>query len=222
MTDGNHLGSIDASTSPKAMAAGLRVSTLSAAWTIVASTAAVALGIRDQTAVLVAFGALGFVDALGSIALALHFRHGLRHEQLSETREAFAHRVVLVGLVTIGSVALVGGLVRLAHTRATDASTAGTVLAAVSLVVLAGLSTAKQRIARRVSSDALLSDGHLSMIGALQAGVTLAGTGLGGAFGWHWVDPVATAIVGGVAVGVGLVTWRRSASARAPVGRPHV
>lgn len=217
MTDGQPDSSIETPISSSHMSAGLLVSLLSATWTIAASTAAVLLGIRDQTAVLVAFGALGFVDALGSVALSLHFSHGLRHDRLSEAREAFAHRVVLVGLVTVGAGAVVGGLVRLGGEHATDASTAGTGLAAASLVVLAGLSTAKQKIARRVSSEALLSDGHLSMIGAMQAGVTLAGTGLAGALGWHWVDPVATAIVGGVAVGVGLVTWRRAASATASV-----
>jgi hypothetical protein len=194
--------------------AGLRVSMLSATWSVVASTAAIVIGIRDQTAVLVAFGAIGFVDAAGSVALALHFSHGIRHDRLSEAREAFAHKVVLVGLVTVGSAAVAGGLVRLAHAHAAGASTVGTALAGVSLVVLAGLSIAKQRIARLVSSPALLSDGHLSMIGASQAGVTLAGTGLAGAFDWTWVDPVATAIVGGVAVGVGLVTWRGTAPDR--------
>lgn len=187
--------------------AALRISVQSAIWTLSSSSVAVTLGVRSHIAVLVAFGAIGFVDAIGSLTLVYYFRHGLRHDQLSERLEQLAHRVVLVGLLVVGCAAIVGGTARLASGQAGATSNAGVVLAGVSLGILLLLSSRKRSIALRVSSKALLSDGHLSGIGALQAGVTLAGTAATMWTGWHWADAGATTLVGCVAVALAVVTW---------------
>ena len=186
----------------------LRISAVSVAWTVVSSGLAIAIGIASHTAVLVAFGAVGVVDAIGSIALVYHFHHSLRHDELSDELEKIAHRVVLVGLFLVGCSAVLGGLVRLGATSSDDSSNVGVVLAAVSLVVLTALSARKQQIARRISSNALLSDGHLSAVGAMLAAVTLAGTVTTRVLGWHWADAAATILVGGVAVWLAASTWR--------------
>src|SRR4051812_38403622 len=122
------------------------VSLVSVVWTVIASTLAIGLGISGSSAVLVAFGAIGFVDALGSVALVYHFRHALRHDQISERLENIAHRIVLAGLFVVGSGAVVLGVARLATGATSDQSNAGTVLAAVSLVVLTALSARKQTL----------------------------------------------------------------------------
>jgi divalent metal cation (Fe/Co/Zn/Cd) transporter len=187
----------------------LLISVQSVVWTVVASIAAVALGIQSDTAVLVAFGAIGIVDAIGSIALAYHFHHGLQHDELSEDLERLAHRVVLVGLFSVGSAAIVGGLIRLTIDQSGNPSGAGVALAAASLVVLIALSARKLQVARRVSSNALRSDGHLSAIGAMQAAVTLGGTATALWLGWQWADAAATTLVGCVATMLAISTWRR-------------
>jgi divalent metal cation (Fe/Co/Zn/Cd) transporter len=188
------------------------VSALSAAWTVAASSASIALGLRSHTMVLVAFGAIGFVDAIGSLALVYHFRHALRHDRISDALETLAHRIVLVGLLLVGCLAVVGGLARLAMGKSGEASNAGVLLAAVSLVALTVLSVRKQALARRVSSNALRSDGHLSAIGAMQAGVTLMGTTATRWLAWHWADAAATTVVGCVAVTLAVVTGAGSRS----------
>jgi divalent metal cation (Fe/Co/Zn/Cd) transporter len=192
----------------------LLVSIQSAIWTIVASTAAVGLGLRSHTAVLVAFGAIGFVDAVGSMALVYHFRHALRHDRMSDRLEKRAHRIVLVGLLMVGSAAIVGGLTRLAMGRSSEASNAGVALAAASFIVLTVLSARKRSIARLVSSNALRSDGHLSAIGAMQAAVTLAGTAATRWVGWRWADAAATTVVGCVAATLAVATWSVDARQR--------
>ena len=60
------------------------VSLQSVIWTMAASAVAIALGITGDSAVLVAFGAIGLVDALGSVALVFHFRHARRLDGLSD------------------------------------------------------------------------------------------------------------------------------------------
>ncbi len=105
-----------------------------------------------------------------------HFRHAMKHDQISERLERIAHRVVLIGLFTVGAGAVVMGVTRLVTGAEGGSSNGGTALAAVSLVMLVILSMRKQRLARVVGSDALLADGRLSGVGAMQAAVTLFGT----------------------------------------------
>jgi len=189
------------------------VSLQSVVWTVLASCIAVTLGVASGSAVLGAFGAIGFVDALGSIALVYHFRHALRHEALSEQLERLAHRVVVVGLFTVGTGAVVVGIARLAAGSTGQSSNAGIALAAISLVALIALSARKQSLARHVGSDALLADGRLSGVGALQAGVTLFGTAAARGFDWNWADPVAASLVGIVAITVAIGTISRAKNA---------
>jgi divalent metal cation (Fe/Co/Zn/Cd) transporter len=193
---------------PHAVRSAWLVSCISVVWTVIASAIAIGLGITGPSAVLVAFGAIGFVDALGSIALVYHFRHALKHDQISERLENVAHRIVLIGLFVVGAGAVVLGVVRLIAEATSDRSNAGTVLAAVSLVALIALSARKQTLARAVGSDALLADGRLSAVGAMQAGVTLFGTAAAVALHWDWADAVAATVVGLVAIGVAIRTGR--------------
>jgi divalent metal cation (Fe/Co/Zn/Cd) transporter len=184
------------------------VSVVSVVWTVAASSVAIGLGVTGNSAVLVAFGAIGFVDALGSVALVYHFRHALRHDELSERLEQIAHRTVVIGLLSVGVGAVVSGAVRLIVESTGGSSVAGTALAGISLVVLIGLSARKQRLARRVGSNALLADGRLSGVGAMQAGVTLFGTAAASGLHWDWADALAASLVGLVAIGVAIATWR--------------
>ena len=188
--------------------AALLVSLQSVVWTVCTSTIAIGLGIASESAVLCAFGAIGFVDALGSVALVYHFRHTLHHDAVSERLEAIAHRVVIAGLLTVGLTAVVVGGIRLALGSDGGSSNAGSVLAAISLVVLVFLSVRKQTLARRVGSEALLADGRLSGVGALQAGVTLFGTAAARLFGWDWADALAAGVVGLVAISVAIASIR--------------
>jgi divalent metal cation (Fe/Co/Zn/Cd) transporter len=186
----------------------LRVSMVSVIWTLMSSVLAVIIGIRSHTTVLVAFGAVGIVDAIGSATLTYHFVHGLRHQELSESLESLAHRVVLIGLLVVGSTAILGGVIRLADVRPSSSSVAGMVLAGVSLVVLLALSGRKRQVANRISSNALRSDGHLSAVGAMLAAVTLVGTVVERWLGWSWADAAATIVLGVVAVWLAISTWR--------------
>ncbi len=184
------------------------LSVQSVVWTVVSSSLAITLGIRSNTAVLVAFGAIGLVDAIGSVALAYHFHHGLRHDELSKRLEKVAHRVVLLGLLVVGCSAIIGGLLRLRFPQNSDTSLVEVAVAATSFVALIALSVRKQRLAARIGSGALLSDGHLSAVGAVQAAVTVAGIAITRSLGWHWADATATVVVGCVASWLAISTWR--------------
>ncbi len=190
------------------VSAALRVSLLSVVWTVLSGVCAVVIGLHSHSSVLVAFGAVGTVDAIGSAALSYQFVHGLRHDRLSERLETLSHRVVLGGLLVVGSAAVIGGVLRLVVESPRGSSVAGVILAGVSFLILLVLSRTKLRLARRISSEALRSDGHLSAVGAVLAAVTLLGTVVERWFAWHWADATATIVLGAVAVWLSVSTWR--------------
>jgi divalent metal cation (Fe/Co/Zn/Cd) transporter len=188
--------------------AALRVSLLSVVWTVVSSSLAVTLGLHQKAFVLVTFGAVGIVDCVGSVALTLHFAHILRAQSISERLESVAHSIVLVGLLCVGSAAVIVGAVRLSSDATSSTSTVGVILAAASLVALLLLAVRKISVARRLPSPALRSDGQLSGVGASLAAVTLAGTFLESSFHVHWADSAATIVLGVVAVALSITSMR--------------
>ena len=55
-------------------------------------------------------------------------------------------------------------------------------------------------------SGALLSDGHLSGVGATQAAIALVGAATTRWFDWQWADASAALVVGCVAVALAIST----------------
>jgi divalent metal cation (Fe/Co/Zn/Cd) transporter len=189
--------------------AGMRLSWVSASWTIVASSAAIVVGLFDHSLVLLVFGLTGFLDAAGSVTLALHFSHALRHEAISRTRERFALRVVSGGLIAIGVSTLVESVRRLLDNSTVHGSPFGIALASVSAVVLAALTFRKRSVAARLRSEALRADAWLSAAGAVLAVVTITGTVLVALSGPSWVDPISALVVAVLAAGMGIAALRR-------------
>jgi divalent metal cation (Fe/Co/Zn/Cd) transporter len=199
--------------SPSDLRGGVRVSVASVAWALVASTAAVVVGIVDGRLVLVVFGATGLLDAAGSLTLALHFRHALAHEALSVHRERFALRLVSGGLCAIGIATAVESIRRLIGGEASHDSPIGVAIAAASAVVLTALTIWKRKVARLLDSRALTADGWLSATGALLAVVAVTGTLLAVTPDRAWIDPAAALVVATAAVAVGVAELRREAGA---------
>jgi divalent metal cation (Fe/Co/Zn/Cd) transporter len=193
---------------------GFRVSAASVVWTVLASIASVVVGATLPSLSLIAFGAVGLFDAAGSVVLAMQFAHAHEHGDPSERLERLALRVIGVGLLAVGTVVAALSVADLSTggPGARDSS-AGVILAALSLVALSVLWLRKRRIARCLSSAALLADSRLSGVGAVLAAVTLGGTALTRAAGWWWVDPVAALGIGIAACRLGFLVRRGGADA---------
>ena len=116
-----------------------RISIISLSWTLVAGSCAIALGVAGDSLTLIAFGAIGLLDALGSATLVVHFRHALRHEAISERHERVALRVVTLGMAAVGLGTFADSIVRVVTHGVARSSAAGVALAAVSVVVLGAL-----------------------------------------------------------------------------------
>ena len=196
------------STATANLSSGVRVSTLSIAWTVVASTVAIGAGLRASSLVLIAFGCTGLLDSAGSIALVVHFRHALKHETFSQRREHVAFLVVTGGLVLVALATVVGSLIRLLTKTQGEQTLVGIGVASASVVVLAVLARSKIGLGRAIPSQALFADGLLSTTGAVLAVVTVLGTMLS-ALGWWWADPVAALVVAVGALAVAVILARQ-------------
>ena len=180
-------------------------------WTVAASTVAIVSGVTAGSLLLVVFGSIGALDAAGSIVLVQHFRHALHHEAISIVRERRALLVIASGMATIALATAVESVHRLArHGASTELSAVGTGVAGASIVVLAVLATGKHRIGGRVGSRALLADSQVSMLGAVLAACTCAGTVASDVFGWWWLDPSGSLVVALVAAGFAIGHLRQS------------
>jgi divalent metal cation (Fe/Co/Zn/Cd) transporter len=192
--------------------AGLRVSGASLAWTLVAGTTATAAGIIGNNLVLVSFGLVGLLDGVGSASLIVHFRHSRRHETFSERHERIALLIVTLGLAGIGIATMADSAFRLATGARSHSVPVGSFVAGASIVVLSVLAVGKHRIAPRIPSHALHSDGWVSANGAVLALVALAGTVLDSTLGLWWVDPIAAIVVAAGAVGLSVFLFRGSSA----------
>ncbi len=185
----------------------VRVSTISAAWTLIASTAAIVIGLLDDSLALVAFGVVGILDCTASVALVAHFRDA-RSGGTAEHLERIALRIVTIGLVTVGLVTGAFSVMHLVDHHEATASARNVLLAATSLIALTALSLRKHHIAIRLDSHALLADSRLSAVGAVLAAVTLGGTAASRSLGWWWADPIAALAIAVVAVCLGVILRR--------------
>ncbi len=184
-----------------------RASVLSIAWTVLAGSLLVVIGARQSSTALVAVGAVGFVDAIGSVALAHHFARALRHDRLDDRFERRAHRIVTVGLLVVGGATIAVSVVRLAGGATGGDALAGSVVAGASAVVLAVLARVKMRVGRRVPSPALVADGRVSAIGSAQGVVACTGAVLASTFDVASADAIAATLVAVVAIAVAIGSW---------------
>ena len=192
---------------PLLLHSAFRVSAISAVWTLLASAAAIVIGLVGDSLALVAFGVVGILDCTASVALVAHFRDA-RSGGTAEHLERIALRIVTIGLVAVGLATGVVSTMHLVDRQQADGSSLNVALAAISLVALSVLSARKHYISVRLPSHALLADSHLSAVGAVLAAVTLGGTAASSSLGWWWADPVAALAIAAVAIGLGIMLRR--------------
>ena len=156
----------------------LRVSAFSASWTLAASTAAVVVGLANNSLALVAFGVV-ILDCAGSVApRSAHFRDARKAEGPPSTWNSIAKprhhcRVIAVGLAT-AAVSIVHLLEESAAATMSPVRWRGSPPPCVAGTASPQRFLRKLLIMRR-ELRCHAADSHLSAIGAVLAAVTLGG-----------------------------------------------
>src|SRR4029077_4992717 len=139
---------------------------------------------------LVGFGIDSFIEVTASVAAIWRLR-----ADADVARRAIAERRALrvIGLCFLalaGYVAVDAGRTLMGR-AAPQASLLGIVIAAMSLVVMPVLASAKRRVAAELSSRAIHAEARQTDICMYLSAILLGGLGLNALFGWWWADPVA-------------------------------
>lgn len=176
------------------------------AYNVIEAVVALVAGRVASSSALVAFGLDSVVEVLSAAAVAWQFAI-VDHER----RERVAMRLIAVSFFGLAAFVTADSVHSLVSREEAEHSTAGIVLAAVSLAVMPVLSWVERRAGRELGSGSAVADSGQTMLCTYLSAVLLLGLVLNSTLGWYWADPVAALVIAGVAVKEGRDTWRGDA-----------
>jgi divalent metal cation (Fe/Co/Zn/Cd) transporter len=182
----------------------LVVATIS--YNIVEAGVALAAGAAASSTALIGFGLDSLIEVSSAAAVAWQF--SAADHETREARERTALRIIAASFFALAAYIAVDAGRALFGDIDAQPSTAGIVLAAVSLVVMPVLSAAQRRAGRELGSASAVSDSKQTLLCTYLSGVLLLGLLANSALGWSWADPVAALVIAAVAVKEGRAAWR--------------
>jgi divalent metal cation (Fe/Co/Zn/Cd) transporter len=181
------------------------------AYNVIEAVIAITAGVAASSTALIGFGLDSVVEVSSAAAVAWQFAG-----RDPEARERTALRVIAFSFFALAGYVAVESLRALLGHGEAGHSTAGLVLAAVSLAVMPALSYAQRRAGRELGSRTAVADSHQTLLCTYLSAVLLVGLGLNSLFGWSWADPIAALVIAGVAVKEGREAWRGDACCGSP------
>lgn len=178
------------------------------AYNVIEAVVAIAAGAAASSAALIGFGLDSTVEVLSAAAVAWQFAG-----RDPEARERTALRVIAASFFALAAYVVVNAVLSLAGATEPERSTVGIVLAAVSLVVMPGLSWIERRTGRELGSASVVADSRQTLICTYLSAALLVGLALNAALGWWWADAIAALVIAGFAVREGWEAWRGDACA---------
>lgn len=162
----------------------LTIATIS--WNVVEAVIALTFGILAGSVALTGFG----IDSLIEVSSALFIfwkllGHGSGED---ERREKTARKGIALTFLLLALWVLKESVSGLYMGKHPDHSTAGIVLAALSLSVMPVLGTAKMRLGKTLKSRAIRADAVETLVCAWLSASLLAGLGLNALLNWWWAD----------------------------------
>jgi len=171
--------------------AALRISYASIAWSVVAGSVSIAVGLRSSSTALVGTGTDLIADLVSSVVLVWRFRVELHGGRPGHEVERRAHLVAALALIAVALGVAIASIARLVSGHGASPSAVSVTVAAASVVVLPVLAIGKRRIAAAIPSPALRTDAVITFVGAATAGLSLIGLVLTESLHWTAADPAA-------------------------------
>ncbi|MBA8824068.1 divalent metal cation (Fe/Co/Zn/Cd) transporter [Saccharopolyspora lacisalsi] len=125
-----------------------------------------------------------------------------------QARERTALRIIAVSFFALATYVTVEAIRSLLGGGAADSSTVGIVLAALSLLIMPGLSLAQRFTGRQLGSASAVADSKQTLLCTYLSGVLLVGLLLNSLLGWSWADPIVALVIAAVAAKEGREAWR--------------
>ncbi|MDA3642976.1 cation transporter [Saccharopolyspora indica] len=172
-------------------------------YNVIEAIVAIAAGSVASSTALIGFGLDSVIEVASAAAVAWQFSGAD-----PGARERTALKVIAVSFFALAAYVTVESIRALLGAEPADHSTVGIVLAALSLVIMPGLSYAQRRTGRELGSASAVADSKQTLLCTYLSGVLLVGLLLNSTFGWSWADPVVALIIAAVAVKEGREAWR--------------
>lgn len=168
----------------------------------------VSLGLAAGSLALVAFGLDSAVEVFASLVVIWHMRGN--DERSDQRRARRALRLMAAAFVVLGVYLAGHAVFAVVNGNEPSTSPAGAAFMAATIVVMFSLATAKRRAGLRLGSTPLIANARMTFLdGCLAAGVCTALV-LDVVLGWWWCDPLAAAVVAGLAAREGVKGWKAS------------
>lgn len=174
---------------------------LSVIWNLVEGVVAVAAGLFAGSIALVGFGFDSVIEVSSGLIILWRLAAG-------EHREKLALRLVGVSFVALALYVLVDAARSLYFGEAPEHSYLGIAIAALSLIVMPALASAKRRVAAGLGSKAMEADSRQTSLCAYLSAILLGGLILNALAGWWWADPVAALVMVPIIFNEGLEALR--------------
>ncbi|WP_187356969.1 cation transporter [Actinomadura sp. CNU-125] len=183
-------------------------------YNVVEAVVAIGAGTMASSGALVAFGLDSVIEVASAAAVAWQF--SARDPSVVERREQRALRIIAVSFFALAAYVSTDSVLALLGGGDAEHSTAGLVLAALSLAIMPGLSYAQRRAGRELGSASAVADSKQTLLCTYLSAVLLVGLAVNSLFGWAWADPIAALVIAAVAVKEGREAWRGDACCAVP------
>jgi divalent metal cation (Fe/Co/Zn/Cd) transporter len=202
----------ESSSRPKAYRAhhlrrGRRLEYFTLGWNMLEAGVAIGAGWLASSIALVGFGVDSLIECTSGAILLWR----LASPAHDESRERPALRLVSFSFFLLAAYICFEAVKSLVASEPPEASVAGIMLSAVSLIVMPLLARAKRRVAVGLGSHALVADSRQTDICAYLSAILLGGLALNALFGWWWADPIAALIMVPIIVREGFEAWQGEA-----------
>jgi len=175
-------------------------------YNVIEAVVALVAGRLAPSSALIGFGLDSVVEVLSAAAVAWQFSGPDPH-----IRERTAMRTIALSFFGLAAFVTVDAVRAVLDAAEPDHSTAGIVLAAVSLAVMPVLSWAERRTGRELGSASAVADSKQTLVCTYLSAVLLVGLVLNSTVGWWWADPIAAVVIAAFAVREGLEAWKGDA-----------
>ncbi|WP_017975717.1 cation transporter [Actinopolyspora halophila] len=175
-------------------------------YNVIEAIVAITAGALASSTALIGFGLDSTIEVSSAAAVAWQF--SAREVAVRQARERTALRIIAVSFFLLAAYVSVEAVRSLVGGADAEASTVGIVLAALSVVIMPGLSLAQRHTGRRLGSASVVADSKQTLLCSYLSGVLLIGLVLNAVFGWSWADPIVALVIAAVAVKEGREAWR--------------
>jgi divalent metal cation (Fe/Co/Zn/Cd) transporter len=166
----------------------------------------VAAGLAGSVALL-SFGLDSMIEVLSASIVLWRVLSLGRSSRWSLSEHSGLRLVGVCFLLLAATVSYEASAALLRHEQPHE-SLLGIVVAAVSVVAMPFLASAKRRISGQIESRSMRADARQTDFCAYLAGILLVGLVLYKSFGWWWADPTAALVMTPIMLWEGIQAWR--------------